>query len=91
MIYIQGKPQGTITTGLEDIPPGRNCFDLQRLKPAPVELTKEQITIQRNRAQALARYHKKAAQRSNAGHSFCLPITTPAQSERTQAIAGRSL
>jgi hypothetical protein len=91
MIYIQGKPQGTITTGLEDIPPGRNCFDLQRLKPAPVELTKEQLTIQRNRAQALARYHKNKAHRSNVGNPFCLPITTPAQADRTQAIAGNSV
>lgn len=91
MIYIQGKPQGTITTGLEDIPAGRNCFDLERLKPAPVELTKEELATQRNRELSLARYHKKAVQRSNIGNPFCLPITTPAQSERTQAIAGRPL
>ncbi len=31
-IYIQGKIQTNITTGLEDIPAGKNCFDLSRIK-----------------------------------------------------------
>ena len=31
-IYIQGKKQKDFKTGLEDIPDGKNCFDLGRIK-----------------------------------------------------------
>jgi hypothetical protein len=93
MIYIQGKPQGVITTGLEDIPAGRNCFDLERLKPKQVEEppSKWEAYLQRNREKTLARYHKNKVLKSNVGNPFCLPITTPSQSQRTQAIAGNSV
>lgn len=66
MIYIQGKPQhSAITTGLEDIPAGRNAFDLQRIKTAPVEPTKAELAAQRNRENARARYFRLAGKNSD--------------------------
>jgi hypothetical protein len=69
MIYINGKPQTCITTGLEDIPAGRNCFDLGRIKVAPAQPTEQELAkqaaIQRNRETALARYYRNTGKNSD--------------------------
>ena len=97
MIYLNGKPQGVITTGLEDIPAGRNCFDLERIKVAPTELTEQDIAkqaaIQRNRENALARYYRIAGKNSDPRafrpqtHNF---TQSPTPSKRVSFGTGRS-
>ena len=97
MIYLQGKPQGVITTGLEDIPAGRNCFDLERIKIAPVELTEQEIAkqaaIQRNRENALARYYKNTGKNSDPRafrpqtHNF---TQSPTPSKKVHFSTGRN-
>jgi len=69
LIYINGKPQSVITTGLEDIPTGRNCFDLGRIKVATAQPTEQELVrqraIERNRETALARYYRNASKNSD--------------------------
>ncbi len=97
MIYLNGKPQGVITTGLEDIPAGRNCFDLDRIKIAQIEPTEQELAkqaaIQRNRETALARYYRIAGKNSDPRsfrpqtHNF---TQSPTPSKKVHFSTGRN-
>ena len=93
MIYLTGKPQGVITTGLEDIPAGRNCFDLERIKVAPTEPTEQDLKAQRNRENALARYYRNTEKNSDPRafrpqtHNF---TQSPTPSKRVHFATGRN-
>ena len=73
---------------------GMNAFNQVPPKwvpPPPKEKIKAELAAQRNRESAKRRYHRLKALQNNMANPFCPSITTPEQSLRTQAIAGRGL
>lgn len=66
-------------------------YEPKRYPAPPAPQTEKEIAEQRNRDSAQRRYYRLKASRNNAVSQFCLPITTPEQSRRTQAIGGKAL
>lgn len=96
-VYIQGKPVGVVTTGLEQLTRGQNAFAVlsepKRYPPPPRELTKEEIAAQRNRDNMKANYHARKARDArlqlNSQPFFNVAIATKADADKTSRIRGR--
>ena len=84
MLYLKGKPQGGIITGLEDIPAGCNAFDLARIAITSTGPTKKELAIQRNRETRMALYYRNKEKNSDSRafrpqtHNFT-PNPTPSK------------
>jgi hypothetical protein len=96
-VYIQGKPVGVATTGLEQLTRGQSAFAVltepKRHPPPPREPTKEEIAAQRNRDNVKANYHARKARDArlqlNSQPCFNVAIATRADADKTSRIRGK--
>ncbi len=94
MIYLQGKPADTITTGIESIAAGHNAFSFlfePRRQPAPIKPKKRNPNVSNSQRSVTAletaseralRRMKELATRVNR----CEPLCTKSDPDRQQRI-----